>query len=422
MENKDKQNGEGASRVELNTDRFEALFSEKLDAVGKRLEDKLRAASTPPGNPTIGSDAVGDDYRVVGADGGAVEPHGDAPLGPGWRGPRPGKPVTPDEAKHTMIGFQRLMRGDISGCERAWTDIPGYRANEPQQSDEYTYGGVLVPEGFLNQVIVELPNYTPFASNTLIRMLPMERDVVRVPTVNTKPSQPSVIQEGTSYSKTRAKFGSVELIARKVGEIIPVTYEMIEGSSVALFQFLAELVAEQMADKRTDLITNGVGSDEPQGIRSEADVTTVAQAISTFGSDDLVETFYGIKSAYRRDAFWLIHDSISKVIRKLKDNDGRYMWVDGGGLGPAQPTIMGRPVYENPYIPTDLGSGSDESEILWGSFRRAYWMGTRAGLMMESNSSGTDWEKDITNLKFRERWDGKVADPAGFVRLTGIIE
>ncbi len=189
-----------------------------------------------------------------------------------------------------------------------------------------------------------------------------------------------------------------------------------------MFEFLAELVAEQMADKRTSLLTNGVGTDEPQGVRLEGDVTTYPQAASSLAADDIVEMFYSIKSAYRRTAIWMMHDSIAKAVRKLKDGQNRYYWADGGAFGVAQPTLFGRPVYENPEIPTDLGSGSDESEIIFGSWRAGYWLGIMSGLTMSTDSSGTDWKADIVNLKFRERYDGKVADPAAFVRGTGIIE
>lgn len=399
--------------VNVDSDKLSALIDAKLADVGERFEQHMRNATTPKTNPTLS------DKGARNADGNEL-PTGAPPRGPGYQGKLP--VITPEYARYTLEGFRRLLQGDTRGCTKAWEKLDGYRATLVQ-SDEHTSGGVLVPDGFLAQVIVELPNFTPFADPALVRTLPMEQDVVRVPRVTTKPSQPGVIQEGQQYSKTQPVLGHVDLIARKVGEIIPVTYEMIMGSSIPLFNFLAELVAEQQADKRTDLLTNGLGTDEPQGIRTEADVATQGQAATALDGDDLIEAFYSIKTAYRRTGIWMMHDSIAKAVRKLKDSENRYLWTEGGGIayGP-QPTILGRPVFENPYIPTNLGSGLDESEIIFGSFRQGYWLGIRGGMTMESNSSGTDWEKDITNLKFRERYDGKVGDAAAFVRLTDVVE
>jgi HK97 family phage major capsid protein len=408
-----KKDKKETARVALDHDKLSEIFDRKADDIVSRFESKLSQAGQ---NPTL---ANGDD-RVVTADDGdmAATP---GPRGPGHRGKKP--VISPDDAKHTLEGFRALLQGDKRSCLKSWNETAGYaRLATGQSSDEISAGGVFVPEGFLQQVIIELANYTPFADTGLIRTIPMEQDVIRVPRVNAKPAKPGVVQEGTAYSETETTLGYIELVARKVGEIIPITEELIQGSSIAMFEFLAELVAEQMADKRTELLTVGVGTDEPQGILNEGDVATVDQAATGLDSDDLIELYYALKPAYRRTALWMMHDSIAKVVRKLKDSNNRYMWTDGGGLGPPQPAIMGRPVFENPEIPTDLGSGSDESQIIFGSFRQGYWFGIRAGIAMSTDSSGSDWKADITNLKFRERYDGKVGDPAAFVFLNKVIE
>jgi HK97 family phage major capsid protein len=327
--------------------------------------------------------------------------------------------VSPEEALKTVRGFQALMQGDRAGAAKAWQEIS---TRQLVQSDEQATGGVLVPDGFLAQVISELPNFTPFADPATVRTVPMGTPVMKVPKQITKPAEPDVVQEATAYPETAPVWGHVELVARKIGEIIPITEEMVMGSSIALFGFLAEMVAEQSGQKRTDLITNGDGVSEPQGIRSEADVASYSQAATALASDDIIETYHAIASQYRDNAIWLMHDSIAKAVRKLTDSYGRYMWTDGGGLGPAQSTLLGRPVYENPKIPTNLGGGSNESVIIFGSFRLGYWLGQMDGLAMSTDSSGADWKADITNLKFRERWDGKVAVPVAFVIADSIVE
>ena len=385
------------------------ITTKLLAGVEERFEKHMRA-STARVNPTLGGKP-----SMVGPD--DPSPSGAPPRGPGGYHAN----VSVDEARTTMLGFHALMQGDHAGALRMWKEIDGY-GERAMQTDLAAAGGVLVPDGFLAEVITQLPNYTPFADSSLVRILPMAQPVVKVPRTATKPAKPGVVQEATAYPETQPVLGHVELVARKVGEIIPITEEMVMGAEIAVFQFLAELVAEQMADKRTELLTNGNGVNEPQGIRMEADVTTAAQAGSALVSDDIVDTFYGIKSAYRPGAFWFMNDAIAKAVRKLKDSNGRYMWTDGGGFGVAQPTLLGRPVYENPEISIALGSGADESEIIFGNWRQGYWLGTMAGLSMDTDSSGTDWKADITNLKFRERYDGKVGDPAAFIRLTAVVE
>lgn len=330
--------------------------------------------------------------------------------------------MTDDDAAQVLRYFRGVFHEDSSVQRSALSKLGGSSvvARASQTVSEEEAGGIFVPEQFVNEVIIELPKFTPFADASLIRIVPMASDTMKWPKVTTKPAAPTVIPEEGTYSKTRALFGFVELIARKIGEIIPMTEEMLEGSNIEMVALLAELVGEQLADKRNALVTNGTGASEPEGIRQNSAVGTKAWDATddVTKADSIIAIFHAVKSAYRGDAIWLIHDTRIELIRKLKDGDKRYLWTDGFAEAPA--SILGRPVFENPDIPTDLGGGTDESEILWGNFRRGYVLGTRRGLFVDRNSSGEDWEKDIVNFKFRERYDGKVTDAAALIRGTGV--
>ena len=39
-----------------------------------------------------------------------------------------------------------------------------------------------------------------------------------------------------------------------------------------------------------------------------------------------MDLFYSLKSPYRKNAVWILNDSTIKAIRKLKDNNGQYLW------------------------------------------------------------------------------------------------
>jgi hypothetical protein len=51
--------------------------------------------------------------------------------------------------------------------------------------------------------------------------------------------------------------------------------------------------------------------------------------------DDIINLFHAVPSQYRRNATWLIPDTTVAKVRKLKDDYGRYLWVDGLGAAPA---------------------------------------------------------------------------------------
>lgn len=345
------------------------------------------------------------------------------PQGTGlWRGPmnplfHVRQPqISQSEAGEILRFFRGVYQGDGQDQKVALQRLGAARASQTVSED--SAGGIFVPEQFMDEVIIEIPRFTPFANAAIIRIVPMTSDTLKWPKVTTKPSAPTVIAEEGAYGKSRALFGFVELVARKIGQIIPMTEEILEGSSIDMVSLLSELVAEQLANKRNALVTNGTGAGEPEGVRQNSGVATSAydDTDDKMEADSLIRFFHAVASQYRGDAIWLIHDSVIEILRKLADSNDRYLWTDGFAAAPA--LILGRPVFENPDIPITING--DESEILFGNFRRGYALGVRSGLFVDRNSSGEDWEADIVNFKFRERYDGKVTDASAFIRGTGV--
>ena len=52
-------------------------------------------------------------------------------------------------------------------------------------------------------------------------------------------------------------------------------------------------------------------------------VTTAGTAPT---ADEIIDLYYSLKKPYRKNATWLMNDSTVKVIRKLKDSTGNYLW------------------------------------------------------------------------------------------------
>ncbi len=357
-----------------------------------------------------------------GAPGSTTEP-GNAGAAHGtWRGSVPSHFGGPIESRITEEQGEQIMRflfgvyhQDRSAVKQAARALGGevQRADgDPQMQSEDQTGGVFVPTLMLNEITIELPKVTPFADSRIIRIIPMTRETVKWPKVITKPGAPTFVKEGGTYQKRQVKFGLNELVARKFGEIIPMTEELLENSSVAMVGLIAELVAEQLGYKRNQLVTYGTGANEPEGVLTATGVSDVNWVNTTdqTKADSLVDIYHGIASQYRRDTVWIMNDNTAKLIRKLKDLEGRYYWTDGFDAAPA--SLFGRPVFENPDL--------TDAQILYGNFKRGYAFGVRKGVEVDRNSSGDDWEADIVNFKFRERYDGKVNDVKAFCKSDNV--
>ena len=103
-----------------------------------------------------------------------------------------------------------------------------------------------------------------------------------------------------------------------------------------------------------------------------ADGTTTTTANITF--DDVMDLFYSVKSPYRKKAVWVLNDTTVKALRKLKDNNGNYIWQPSVQVG--QPDmILNRPYHTSSYVP-ELAAGA--KVMAFGDFSY-YWIADRQG-------------------------------------------
>jgi len=122
---------------------------------------------------------------------------------------------------------------------------------------------------------------------------------------------------------------------------------------------------------------NGTGAQQPlgvftasdNGIPTSRDVST-GNLATELRFDGLKECEYSIKAGYRRVASWIFHRDAVKMISKLKDGEGRYIWQPSVVV--ADPDrILDIPVRESEYAPNTFESGLYVGIL--GDFR-FYWI------------------------------------------------
>ena len=113
---------------------------------------------------------------------------------------------------------------------------------------------------------------------------------------------------------------------------------------------------------------------DPYAFRRDAVLENASNNV--LGSEfELIDLFYSLNSAYRKNAVWLLNDSTMKNIRKLKDSNGQYLWqpaLHEGGFD----TLLGKRIYTSPYAPE---LAADQKTVAFGDFNY-YWIGDRLGI------------------------------------------
>lgn len=145
----------------------------------------------------------------------------------------------------------------------------------------------------------------------------------------------------------------------------------LTDSPYALEGAFGEMLGVRIGRKFNDDFTTGADvGNGPIGI-----VTAATSGVTTASStailyDEILDLIYSVDPALRRQAVgvgFLLHDSIAKVIRKLKDGIGDYLWQPSQQAG--EPDLLaGFPHYLNQSMDSTVASG--KKTILFGWLRR----------------------------------------------------
>jgi predicted phage gp36 major capsid-like protein len=73
----------------------------------------------------------------------------------------------------------------------------------------------------------------------------------------------------------------------------------------------------------------GDGSKKPTGILADTGGAPVAKTTASATAvtfDEVLDLLYSLKTPYRAKASFVTNDSTMKMLRKLKDSNGQYLW------------------------------------------------------------------------------------------------
>ena len=194
--------------------------------------------------------------------------------------------------------------------------------------------------------------------------------------VATKGSASWIDEEG-AFPESDDAFSQVSIGAYKLGTMIKVSDELLNDSVFDLESYIATEFTRRIGAKEEEAFFTGDGKGKPTGILAaaggaEVGVTTAGAAAIT--ADEVIDLFYSLKSPYRKNAVWVLNDATVKAIRKLKDNQGQYLWQPSLVAGTPD-MILGRPVKTSAYMPV---AAAGAKTIAFGDFGY-YWIADRQG-------------------------------------------
>lgn len=258
-------------------------------------------------------------------------------------------------------------------------------------------GGYLVPEEYDKRLIDVLEE------ENIMRGLATKITTAGQHKINIAATKPAAawIEEGGALTFGDATFDQIYLDAYKLHVAIKVTEELLYDNAFGLENYIITQFGKALANAEEDAFLNGDGTGKPLGIFAETGggqvVSTLTAAIK---SDDLIDLVYGLKRPYRKNASFIMNDATLASLRKLKDNNGAYIWQPSYREGEPD-RVLGYAVHTSSFAPENAIAFGDYSYYNIGD------RGSRSFAELRELFAGNG----MIGYVAKERVDGKLVLP-----------
>lgn len=272
-----------------------------------------------------------------------------------------------------------------------------------------TNANSVIPTETVNKI------YGLLEENQLIKEIDALRiaGYVSVPVANTV-EDASWLAMGTASTDSADAVGAVSLTAKKLIKTVEITAD-IQAMSIPAFEgWLVSKLAQKMEAAITAAIINGAGNTTvPQGVGQCG--ITASTAIATPTVAKLAKFMAGVKTAYHKNAVWVMSAATFYELIVPLANDSNGVVVMNG----IEQRLLGHKVILDSNVDgVKFKSGStaesaNANHIIFGDFKDGYVFNYGEGIAIESDQS-VAFRSGSTVYRAMALCDGAVADKDAF--------
>ena len=293
-----------------------------------------------------------------------------------------------EEARGDAEIFRAMARGEVRehtfSMEKRATLVPS--ANT-------------VPVAFLDRVYNLARLVGPYLETSEVFQRDSGEDL-RIP-VLTAYSSATEKAAGSAIDESEPTYSSLLLQMSKQGAIVKLANELITDAGFDIEANIAEQMGNAIGTRANTVIHAAVTAVAGSGV--------TAGTTNAITADELIDLQFSTDGAVRMlpGAGYMVNTSTLGAIRKLKDNDGRYI-LDVVAGGPS--TILGQPVIENPAVDS-IATGN--KAVFYG-----HWPSVKVSTTGLEVAVSTDayFANDITGYRFTYRLGAGVANGASHIK------
>jgi HK97 family phage major capsid protein len=211
-------------------------------------------------------------------------------------------------------------------------------------------GGATVPTIVSQQLIASMKAYGAMRAVSTV-LATSDGKPLSFPTSDGTSETGEWIAQNVTATGADPTFGTVSLnVFKASSKIVAAPIELLQDSAINIEAFIVQRLAQRLGRVANTGYTTGGGSTVPDGVvpRSSAGKVGTTGQTATIIFEDIIDLIHSVDPAYRSNrCVFMASDALVKVIRKLKDGDGNYLWQMGNVIQGQPGSLLGYRYYVN---------------------------------------------------------------------------
>lgn len=243
---------------------------------------------------------------------------------------------------------------------------------------------------------------------------------MQFPTADATSEEGEIVGQNVAATLGETTVGQLALDVYKYSsKSIALPFELIQDSMFDFDAYIRALLVTRLGRITSKHFTVGDGTAKPRGIVTASIVgkTGATGTATSITYDDLVDLEHSVDPVYRArpGVGFMLHDQSLKAIRKIKDSQGRPVFVPGyeqGNPGGAPDRLLGRPIVISQEMPV---MAANAKSVLFGDFR-AYMIREVMDLTLFRMTDSAYTLKGQVGFVAFNRLGGNLIDVGGAVK------
>lgn len=241
-----------------------------------------------------------------------------------------------DTEKREERAFAAYIRG-VTLQERAGEDVNLTKSEN----------GAIIPSTIANKIIKRVTDICPiYAMATKYNV----SGNLTIPYYDETEQriQMNYATEFEELTSTSGKFINIELKGFLAGALSKISLSLVNNSQFDVVSFVINAMAENITKFIENEMLNGTAN-KIVGLSSAKQVVKAAKQ-NAIATDDLIDLQEEVPDLFQDGAVWIMNRETRKSLRKLKDNEGRYI-LNPDATAKWGYTLFGKDIYTSSQMP-----------------------------------------------------------------------